>query len=615
MYIMNYKNWLHLLSDNAKLLWFKNMKNTLDKIIKIDLNLSKELEQEINKISDSLWIIINKNIHSKKIRLDVKLKADAEEINCDNVSTLLVKSNELLLELLWNDNKDEIKWEIELSEEIVLENKLLAWKSNKNKSEYVESIRYKNELKKRLEKIILLEEVIYEINNFREKLIWLLLKNETKKIVNTNKNIKPKEDYKGVNNEEFKKETITEKGNKIIKEETDSDELNDVNQNKLFNFDELESIKSNLKNKKIELTKQNSLYHNVKEYFSDESRLTFYHLGLYKLIRWFNENKVLDIYNTKNIIWLIDVNSLCKFFIQWRFWDSNEVKLSIIWMIFKNSIRLKEKYLGLWKALYYDLLKTNWRWTVNDINIEYSKFLKISDKKDEEIESLELEQINFLDINESNEVKEKLEKLHENETSDIKRVKLRSVRKVKSKNIDTIQELITKKKKITKSYNIDKYNKIFLNINIQQFKDFFDIDKDYFLKVWSTEVVDLYLSALVRLEWDFDNDYFNKIKLFLEQYKILINNWVKKIASPVIDDNKKEILLFQTWIKLHLDNFAKEWLINDIFKKYLEKNINNKEFNKQLVFILKWYWESFINEFIGELELLYDVNQIKEHLL
>jgi hypothetical protein len=54
-----------------------------------------------------------------------------------------------------------------------------------------------------------------------------------------------------------------------------------------FDFETLKLIKLNLKNKKIELPKQNSLYKEIKEYFKDEPRITFYHLGLYKLIKGF----------------------------------------------------------------------------------------------------------------------------------------------------------------------------------------------------------------------------------------------------------------------------------------------------------------------------------------
>jgi hypothetical protein len=46
----------------------------------------------------------------------------------------------------------------------------------------------------------------------------------------------------------------------------------------MFDPEGLRVIKLNLKNKKIELPKQNSLYKEVTEYFSDENRITFYHL-------------------------------------------------------------------------------------------------------------------------------------------------------------------------------------------------------------------------------------------------------------------------------------------------------------------------------------------------
>jgi hypothetical protein len=76
------------------------MKLTLDKIEKVDLNLSKEIKSEILKISHSLETIINKNIHSKKTRLDVKIKSDSEVISCRDISVILDKSNSLLTELL-----------------------------------------------------------------------------------------------------------------------------------------------------------------------------------------------------------------------------------------------------------------------------------------------------------------------------------------------------------------------------------------------------------------------------------------------------------------------------------------------------------------------------------
>jgi hypothetical protein len=76
------------------------MKLTLDKIEKVDLNLSKEIKSEILKISHSLETIINKNIYSKKTRLYVKIKSDSEVISCKDISIILDKSNTLLTELL-----------------------------------------------------------------------------------------------------------------------------------------------------------------------------------------------------------------------------------------------------------------------------------------------------------------------------------------------------------------------------------------------------------------------------------------------------------------------------------------------------------------------------------
>jgi hypothetical protein len=52
------------------------------------------------------------------------------------------------------------------------EKKQLAWKSDEARKEYVESIRYKNELKNKLERIVLLEEIINELNNYIDDLFF-----------------------------------------------------------------------------------------------------------------------------------------------------------------------------------------------------------------------------------------------------------------------------------------------------------------------------------------------------------------------------------------------------------------------------------------------------------
>jgi len=325
---------LDLLSREAKSLGFENIKSTIDKIAKVNLTLSEEMKSEIMKISHSLSTIINKNTHNKNVRLDVKIKKDSEIIKCDDVSIILDWSNDLLIELLWNDDKDEISAEIELAEEEVNENKKIAGKSKENKNNYVESIRYKNELNKKLDTIILLEEIIDEINNFRDKLISIInwAKKQTSDIVEVNTK----------NTEEIVEPIVTEKEEVIIDDIQETVwELDDKKDSSItseiekkwesFDIETLRLIKLNLKNKKTELPKQNSLYSEVRDFFKNESRITFYNLGLYKLSLWFSNNNILDLYNAKNIIWLLDVNTLCKFFIEWRLWNSNETMLSVLW--------------------------------------------------------------------------------------------------------------------------------------------------------------------------------------------------------------------------------------------------------------------------------------------
>jgi len=611
---MNSNNSLDLLSNEAKEIWFENMKSTLEKIIKVDLGLSKEMETEISNILVSLSTIINKNIHSKKTRLDIKIKSDSEIIKCDDVSLILDKSNDLLKELLWSDDKEEISAELELAIEEVGEKKILAWKSEKDRQSYLESIRYKNELKKKLEEVILLEEIIKEINSYRDKLISLV-EWEDINVVSDELLINPEiEDSLELCTKLESKRDLEEEMVLEVKQEEDviSEENNKL---ELFDFETLKLIKLNLKNKKTELPKQNSLYSEVKEYFSDESRLTFYHLGLYKLVNGFSNNKVLDSYNAKNIIWLLDVNVLCKFFIEWRFWNSDEVMLSVLWSIFKNAIRLKDEYHGFWKALHYYLLKTRWRWSVQDINNEYSRFLKMIDKKEGEIIDFDLSNITFLDISESKEVRRQLYNEYREETYNTKKAKVWVVRKVRNGNRwHFVQDLIEKKKKLTKAYNIEKYKKIFWSVNAEKFKEFFEIDKELFLKVWSIEVVELYLLALDRLKNDFDEGYYKKTKWILNDFIVFIKNWVKSIPSVCklnIETDKKNELFFRKNIEFHLWNFWKTGNLNTFFKDYLDKNLNNKEFLNILVEILSDFDISFTKNFLTILWEEYDISEIK----
>ncbi len=617
---MNSNNSLDLLSNEARSLWFENMKSTLEKIIKVDLNLSKEMETEISKILVSLSTIINKNIHSKKTRLDIKIKYDGEIIKCDDVSVLLDKSNDLLSDLLLNDDKEEINAELELAIEEVGEKKLLAGKSDENKKSYLESIRYKNELKKKLEKIILLEEIIKEINIYRDKLISLV-EWENTKVVSDEPLINPEVensldlDTKVESERDIKEEIVLEVKQEEEEEEEDlTMEGNDNDKLELFDFEVLKLIKLNLKNKKTELPKQNSLYSEVKEYFSDETRLTFYHLGLYKLISWFSDNKILDSYNAKNIIWLLDVNLACKYFIEWKLWNSEEIMLSLLWMLFNNTIRLESKYYGLLKTLHYSLLKNHWRWSVDNARNEYSKFLQITENKDTDITKFDLNNISFLDINESEEVKNKLYEEYKKETYNIKKTKVWVVRKVRARDRwNTVQDLIEKKRKLTKAYNIDKYKKIFWSVNAEKFKDFFEIDKELFLKVWSIEVVELYLSSLDRLKNNFDEDYYEKTKWFLNEYIILINNWVKDIPSFKKRTSEvviKDEVFFRKNIEFHFINFWKTDKLNTFFKEYLNQYLTNKDFLSVLVEMLACHDISFINNFLVNLWEEYDISEI-----
>ena len=611
---MNSNNSLDLLSNEAKEIWFENMKSTLEKIIKVDLGLSKEMETEISKILVSLSTIINKSIHSKNTKLDIKIKPDSEIIKCGNVSLILDKSNDLLKKLLWSDDKEEISAELELAIEEVGEKRLLAWKSEENRQSYLESIRYKNELKKKLEEVILLEEIIKEINSYRDKLISLV-EWEDINIISDELLINPEIedslelDTKIESERDLEKEIVVE-----VKQEEDLN--NDKNDElELFDFEDLKLIKLNLKNKKTELPKQNSLYFEVKEYFGNETRLTFYHLGLYKLISWFLDNKALDLYNAKNIVWLLDVNVLCKFFIEWRLWNSDEIMLSVLWLIFKNVIRLKDEYYGLWKSLHYYLLNNRWRYSTTNARDEYYRFLQKIKLNENDIKDFDLNSISFLDISESEDVRINLDDEYKKETYNIKKVKVWVVRKVRNANRwYFIQDLIEKKKKLTKAYNLDKYKKIFWSVNSEKFKEFFEVDKELFLKVWSIEVVELYLLALDRLKNDFEEEYYKKTKWILNDFIVFINNWVKSIPSVCksnIETDKKNELFFRKNIELHLWNFWKTGSLNTFFKDYLDKNLNNKEFLNILVEILSDFDISFTKNFLTILWEEYDISEIK----
>jgi hypothetical protein len=245
------------------------------------------------------------------------------------------------------------------------------------------------------------------------------------------------------------------------------------------------------------------------------------------LISWFSDNKILDSYNAKNIIWLLDVNVLCNFFIEWKLWNSNEILLSVLWSIFDNAIRLREEYYGLWKSLHYYLFKKSWREYIHILNNRYNKFLNIIEKEDTNINEIDLNTISFLDVCESEDVRRKLYNEYREETYNVKKAKVWIVRKVRRKDRAYItQDLIENKRKLTKAYNIDKYKQIFWSVNSEKFKEFFEVDKELFLKVWSIEVVELYLSSLDRLKNNFDEKYYEKTKSILNDFIVFINNKV-----------------------------------------------------------------------------------------
>ena len=619
---MDSNNSLDLLSSEAKELWFMNIKLTLDKISKVDLNLSRDFLNKMKEISHSLDIIL-----SHKNKLDnVKLKKGGDSIMCDDVSLIFVEVDNLLKELLWTDDKEEIKAEIELAIEEKIENKKNAAKSDEDRKKYVESIRFEKELKNKLEKIVLLENIKSDIKSYREKLSNILdkkLSKENKKDGVVIEKIAVIENIQV----EIEEGIITQ--DELLKLE-DEVEVKEENNNKKLDLDK---IKSNLKNKKMELPKQNSQYSEVLSFFAKEKRITFYHLGLYNLYKWlekwitFNNNEIV------NLITLLNINDSIKLFLEWYFWKSSIVIKTIFLKMVNISSRIDEKYYWLVKTFYLYLINLTWEVGLRinektEYNEKYRKFLKYMELKDEDLELYDIDFFNtkiiemktntLMDTNLGENIDSNIWNEIPSENNDVVEFK----EEVKEEINDKLEKKDITKNRSTKILDkikwftdeeefIKYYKKALINFNAKKNIEYFLVFLDKFIEFGiKTRPIFTIKKHILRIDENYifsesQKAFFENIENNKEEKKEN-NDWKEKVIvkeknNSSIDSNQdsatKKILTLkqkEEELKIEIARIKEE-------KEKLEISLREETFSNIDKFVEKWKFKE-LKWYINSLE-------------
>jgi len=174
---------LKLWTEKAKDLWFQYILDTIDDILKLnkELDLDENLKTEIEWIQGSLKTIIE-----KWNRIDTKISENSSIIYCETVDNVLdiLKSKLYWFEKSDLEEFDETDLE-ELKNDKIMELEDLKEKAENDLNDYKKSdnidtnilaakIREKKEYKANYENLILLEKIISDINNFRNKLNRIL---------------------------------------------------------------------------------------------------------------------------------------------------------------------------------------------------------------------------------------------------------------------------------------------------------------------------------------------------------------------------------------------------------------------------------------------------------
>lgn len=212
-------NWFHLESLFAKRLGFQNLKTTLDNISRANLNLSETTKKQVEWISKSLAIIIE-----KWERLDTKIDHNYSEISYESIQEVINVVNELLKETYGWYSREDINELLEESEKDVVNITSLVKDKKKTSGDLAKVIRTKKEIKIKLDNIELLEEIKTEIKAFKVRFIKLLrvgVSTEKAEEKKGNKSNIPKKDANPV--DITWKTTKTERGFKRLDFETIKD--------------------------------------------------------------------------------------------------------------------------------------------------------------------------------------------------------------------------------------------------------------------------------------------------------------------------------------------------------------------------------------------------------
>lgn len=171
---------INLLSKSAKEIWLEKIKSNLDDIKSLNLDISKNLKDEISAISSTLWLIISSNWNYSNL----KIKEKTDIIECKNVDFILETLEYELINILWNKKKEDIEFDLQLAELDVSEKKDKAKieKTQASRINLSSSISEKNEHAKKLKQIELIEKLIQNISDFRKKFLNIISENSSANI-------------------------------------------------------------------------------------------------------------------------------------------------------------------------------------------------------------------------------------------------------------------------------------------------------------------------------------------------------------------------------------------------------------------------------------------------
>ncbi len=227
-----------ILSEAFQKLWFEEILETIKKISSSDIVLSSFLDNKIKELELNLWILVD-----KKSRLDAKIANPDLEIKCKEIEQIINNIETKLEEEYSEWTFEEQKGYLKDAEKEVVENKEKRQNNKIEMSQLADSIKFKKQIKKQIEKIQNLEKLKKEINYLKNSFIeildsWISSEKIQNKIT------------KKLNEKNIPLSNSLPKGERTTTEKKVRNSENKIEENSIFYSENLEEIKNFLKNNK-----------------------------------------------------------------------------------------------------------------------------------------------------------------------------------------------------------------------------------------------------------------------------------------------------------------------------------------------------------------------------